>query len=295
MYDIEYLYQAEDVKDAIRALGERPQAEIISGGSDVLIKIREGKLAGCSLVSIHNIKELKGIHMEEDGTIFIGPATSFSHITNNELIQRYIPVLGSAVDLVGGPQVRNIGTIGGNICNGVTSADSACSLFILNALIELTGPDGVRQIPIEEFYTGPGRTVRSHEEIMTAIRIRKKDYEGFSGHYIKYGKRNAMEISTLGCGVLVRLSEDQTKIHDVRIAYGVAAPTPIRCKTTEQSLTGESISSRIYDIIAQGTVGEVNPRSSWRASKEFRLQLVEELGKRALAQAIISGGGKADA
>ena len=107
MYDIGKFYQAADVEDAVRALVEDPEAVVISGGSDVLIKIREGKLAGCSLVSIHGIKELEGIRMEEDGTIVIGPATTFSHITNNDIIQKHIPMLGDAVDMAGGPQLRN--------------------------------------------------------------------------------------------------------------------------------------------------------------------------------------------
>jgi len=148
MYDIEKLYLAKSVPDAIAALTADPDAVIISGGSDVLIKIREGKLAGCSLVSIHGIRELNGVFMEEDGTILIRPATSFSHVTYHPIIQKYIPVLGDAVDQVGGPQIRNIGTIGGNVCNGVTSADSASTLFALNAQLELQGPDGSRRVEI---------------------------------------------------------------------------------------------------------------------------------------------------
>ena len=142
MYDIEKLYQAKDIGDAIRALKEDPEAVVISGGSDVLIKVREGKLAGCSLVSIHGIKELEGVRMEEDGTIVIGPATTFSHVTNNRIIQKYIPILGDAVDQAGGPQLRNIGTVGGNVCNGVTSADSASSFCCLDAVLVVEGPEG---------------------------------------------------------------------------------------------------------------------------------------------------------
>ena len=104
MYDIGSFYEAASVEDAIRKLQEWPDAEIISGGSDVLIKIREGKLAGRSLVSIHNIAVLKGVTMEEDGTIVIGPGTSFSHITAHPLVQQHIPMLGYAVDQVGGPR-----------------------------------------------------------------------------------------------------------------------------------------------------------------------------------------------
>lgn len=295
MYDIGKFYQAADVEDAVRALVEDPEAVVISGGSDVLIKIREGKLAGCSLVSIHGIKELEGIRMEEDGTIVIGPATTFSHITNNDIIQKNIPMLGDAVDMAGGPQLRNIGTIGGNVCNGVTSADSASSLCCLDAVLVLKGPDGVREVPISQWYTGPGRTVRNHDEVLTAIRIKKENYQGYGGQYIKYGKRNAMEIATLGCAVSVKLTEDKKHIQDLRLAYGVAAPTPIRCHTTEEAVKGMETGEALAQAVGKGALEEVNPRSSWRASREFRLQLVEELGRRAVKQAVINAGGEWDA
>ena len=295
MYDIGKFYQAADVEDAVRALVEDPEAVVISGGSDVLIKIREGKLAGCSLVSIHGIKELEGIRMEKDGTIVIGPATTFSHITNNDIIQKHIPMLGDAVDMAGGPQLRNIGTIGGNVCNGVTSADSASSLCCLDAVLVLEGPDGVREVPISQWYTGPGRTVRNHDEVLTAIRIKKENYQGYGGQYIKYGKRNAMEIATLGCAVSVKLTEDKKHIQDLRLAYGVAAPTPIRCHTTEEAVKGMETGEALAQAVGKGALEEVNPRSSWRASREFRLQLVEELGRRAVKQAVINAGGEWDA
>ena len=295
MYDIGKFYQAADVEDAVRALVEDPEAVVISGGSDVLIKIREGKLAGCSLVSIHGIKELEGIRMEEDGTIVIGPATTFSHITNNDIIQKHIPMLGDAVDMAGGPQLRNIGTIGGNVCNGVTSADSASSLCCLDAVLVLKGPDGVREVPISQWYTGPGRTVRNHDEVLTAIRIKKENYQGYGGQYIKYGKRNAMEIATLGCAVSVKLTEDKKHIQDLRLAYGVAAPTPIRCHTTEEAVKGMETGEALAQAVGKGALEEVNPRSSWRASREFRLRLVEELGRRAGKQAVINAGGEWDA
>ena len=297
MYDIEKYYQAKDVEDAVRALEEDADAVVISGGSDVLIKIREGKLAGCSLVSIHGIPALEGVRMEADGTIVIGPATTFSHITYDPVIQKYIPALGWAVDQVGGPQIRNIGTIGGNVCNGVTSADSAALLFTLNAVLELTGPKGTREIPVAEFYTGPGRTLREHAEILTAIKITRENYQGFYGHYTKYGKRNAMEIATLGCAVHVKLSADNMRISEFRLGFGVAAPTPIRCFKTEETVKGMAVTDpELYEKIQEGAVSEVTPRSSWRASREFRLQLVRELSVRTTKEAIEkASGGEADA
>lgn len=295
MYDIEKLYQAKDIPDAIAALNADPDAIVISGGSDILIKIREGKLAGCSLVSIHGIRELQGITMEDDGTIVIRPATSFTHVTYHPIIQKHLPVLGEAVDQVGGPQIRNIGTIGGNVCNGVTSADSASTLFTLNAVLELTSRDGVREVAIADFYKGPGRVDLAHGELLTAIKITRDNYDGFGGHYIKYAQRNAMDIATLGCAVNVRLNGAKDAVEDMRLAFGVAAPTPVRCRETEKAAVGMKISPELFAKVGETAVTEVSPRTSWRASREFRLQLVKELSRRALRQAIVHAGGEANA
>jgi len=295
MYDIQNYYQAGDVEDAVRTLHKNPEAVLISGGSDVLIKIREGKLAGCSLVSINGIPELQSISREDDGTIVIGAGATFAGIAGNEIIRRYIPMLGHAVDQAGGPQLRNVGTIGGNICNGATSADSAPGLFALNAVLVLKGADGIRELPIRQFYTGPGRTVRAHDEILTEIRITRENYHEYGGHYIKYGKRNAMEIATLSCACMVRLTKQKDGVEDMRLAYGVAAPTPIRCSTVEQQAKGMKIGHGLYEMVGQGVLKEINPRSSWRASREFRLLLAEELAKRVLKQAIRYAGGEANA
>lgn len=292
MYDIEKIYQAEDVESAIRALVKDPEAVVISGGSDVLIKIREGKMAGCSLVSIHGIKELKGVSLEPDGTIVIGSCTTFSHVTNNDTIRKYIRILGDAVDQAGGPQLRNIGTVGGNLCNGVTSADSATSFCCLDAVLELQGSEGERRVPIGEWYAGPGKTVRRHDEILTAIRIPKEAYEGFGGHYIKYGKRDAMEIATMGCAATVKPSRDLKRIEELHISFGVAAPTPIRCPKTEERVRTMEMGDQLLAAVGAGVLEEVNPRTSWRASREFRLQLIEEMAKRAVKQAYINAGGE---
>ena len=295
MYDIEKIHLATDVADAIRALSADPSAVIISGGSDVLIKIREGHLAGCSLVSIHGIRALEGVCRESDGTIIIRPATTFSHVTSNPIIAAYLPMLGEAVDQVGGPQVRNIGTIGGNVCNGVTSADSASTLFTYNAVIELTGPNGVRMVPIAQFYTGPGRTIREHNELMTGIQIKKSDYKGFFGHYIKYAQRNAMDIATLGCAVNVKLNASKDAIEEMRLAFGVAAPTPVRCPKAEEAAKGQKIDAKLFETVGALAITEISPRTSWRASREYRLQLAKELSQRALRQAIEKAGGVVNA
>ena len=291
MYDIKALYEAESVVHAVQLLLEHPEAQIIAGGSDVLVQIREGKRAGKELVSIYGLDELRGVSFEEDGAIRIGSLTSFSHITKDPIIQAHINVLGQAVDQVGGPQIRNIGTIGGNTCNGVTSADSASTLFAWDAIIEITGPEGVRRIPIQDFYIKAGQVDLRPGELQTAILIPKAAYEGYEGHYIKYAMRNAMDIATTGCSVNVKLSADKSTMEDVRIAYGVAGPVPMRAVTAEARAKGKPTTKAEIKAFAQAVLEDINPRDSWRAAKDFRQHIAVALAERALTESIRLAGG----
>ncbi len=291
MYDMKALYQAKSVQDAIALRLEHPEAQIIAGGSDVLVQMREGRRAGAELISIQALDEIRGVTMEADGTIRIGSLTSFSHITHDPIIQQYINVLGQAVDMVGGPQIRNIGTIGGNTCNGVTSADSASTLFALDAIVELTGPNGIRRLPIQEFYLRAGKVDIREGEIQTGILIPRESYENTHGHYIKYAMRNAMDIATLGTSVNLRLSEDKKTVLRARVAFGVAGPIPLRAVTAETLAKDQPLTLELAERFAQAVKEDINPRDSWRAAKDFRIHIAVESTKRAfLESARLCGG-----
>lgn len=294
MYDMKALYEAKSVEDAVALLAEHPQAQVIAGGSDVLIQMREGKRAGVELVSIYGLDELRGVRMEADGTLRIGSLTSFSHITRDPLIQEHINVLGEAVDTIGGPQIRNIGTIGGNTCNGVTSADSASTLMAWDAVVEIAGQGGRRLLPIREFYVKAGKVALEPAEIQTALLIPKKSYEGYKGYYIKYAMRNAMDIATLGCSVNVKLSCDRQTIEDIRIAYGVAGPVPMRAVTAEAYGRGKKLTKGLAADIADKVLADIRPRDSWRASKAFREHISVVLCKRCITEAVRRNGGVLD-
>lgn len=292
MYDLKALYEAESVEHAVALLMEHPEAQIIAGGSDVLVQMREGKRAGKELVSIYGIDAMRDVSFEEDGAIRIGSLTSFSHITKDPIIRKYINVLGEAVDMVGGPQIRNIGTIGGNTCNGVTSADSASTLHAWDAIVEITGPEGVRRLPIHDFYIKAGKVDLRPGELQTAIIIPKEAYEGYFGHYIKYAMRNAMDIATTGCSVNVKLSEDKKTILDARIAYGVAGPVPMRAPSAEAKIRGKETGRAAVKEFAQAVLEDINPRDSWRAAKDFREHIATVLAERALCESIRLAGGE---
>ena len=290
MYDIESLYEATSIDDAVKALAADPLAVPIAGGTDVLVDIRSGKMAGAHLISIHGLTaELDGVKLAADKTIEIGPITWFNHVSTSPLVQERIPTLGEACDSPGGPQLRVAGTIGGNVCTAATSGDAASTLLAYGALLDVCSIRGMRTIPIEDWYAGPGISTKKRDELLVKIRIPEEHYRGFSGHYFKYGKRRALEIATMGCCCLVKLTADKSKIEDIRLTFGVAAPTPLRVYKVEEALRGLPLELAV-DKIGELAQAQTHPRDSWRASKDFRLQLIKEMSRRSLLVAARRGG-----
>ena len=264
MYDMLALYEAKNVQDAVRLRLEHPEAQIIAGGTDVLVQMREGKRAGKALISIQKCGEMRGISIDDEENIRIGSLTSFTHITNDPIIQKYINVLGEAVDMVGGPQIRN------------------------------AGKNGVRRVPIKEFYIKAGTVDLRVEdgEIQTAILIPKTSYDRTWGHYIKYAMRNAMDIATLGTSVNARLSPDGKTFERVRIAFGVAGPVPMRAVNAEAFINGKAVTLENIEVFGRKVLEDIHPRDSWRASKAFRSHIAVESAKRCLMESVKLAGGE---
>jgi xanthine dehydrogenase FAD-binding subunit len=290
MFDIQEYHELSSIQETKEYLHKNPEATLIAGGTDLLIKLREGKMTDVHYAGISRISELKKIYRNEDGLISIGATVTFKQLENDPVIQEYLPYLGEAGASMGGPQIRTIATIGGNICNGVTSADSASMLCCLNAKLLVESVDNTRTIPINEFYLGPGKVDLKSGELLNNILIDEKDYNGYAGKYIKSAQRKAMDIATLGCSVMAKVSDDM--FEDVRIAYGVAAPTPVRCPAAEKVAKGKIVNKDNIEKIAEATMLDVNPRDSWRGSKAFREQLVRENAKRALFEVVKRSGGE---
>ena len=290
MYDIKGYFEAETLSEATALLAENPKLKIIAGGTDILIKMHGGQLEEAELLSIRKIKALESIRRSADGTIFIGSLTTFAQIFNDPIIREAIPILAEAAISMGGPQIRNAATIGGNICNGATSADSASSLLALNAQLRILNQREERLVSISEFYLGPGKVALQPGEILAEIIISPEDYSGFGGHYIKFGMRKAMDIATLAVSAVCKL-QGKT-LTEVRIGLGVAGPTPLRCLEAEAYAKGKLISSETLIEIGKLAVKSTKARTSWRASKEYREHLVEELTQRALKVAIVNAGGE---
>ena len=289
MFNFKSYAKAGSVQEAIQLLEQNPDAHLIAGGTDMLVKLHKGKAQFDHLVDIHDIAELNYITQNDAGDIIIGPLACFTHVAESELIRKHIPVLAEAILTIGGPQVRNMATIGGNLCNGVPSADSATPLIALNAVVTIEGRNGSRQMPLESFFLGPSQVALKQHEILTAITVTRDNFTGYFGHFHKYAMRDAMDISTIGCSAVCRIKD--STLQDLRLAIGVAAPVPIRCNRTEDKVRGRKITRKLLDDIAKAVPADVRPRTSWRAAKEFRLQIITTLAHRVVEQAILNAGG----
>ncbi|MGD9054513.1 MAG: xanthine dehydrogenase FAD-binding subunit XdhB [Desulfobacterales bacterium] len=289
MFNFKSYTKAGSVQEAIQLLAQNPEAHLIAGGTDMLVKLHKGKAQFDHLVDIHDIAELNYITQNDAGDIIIGPLACFTDVAESELIRKHIPVLSQAVLTIGGPQVRNMATIGGNLCNGVPSADSATPLIAFNAAVTIEGRDGSRKMPLESFFLGPSQVALEQHEILTAITIAHDNYADYFGHFHKYAMREAMDISTIGCSAVCKIKNGT--LQDLRLAFGVAAPVPIRCKGTEDKVRDRKITPKLLTDIAKSVSADVRPRTSWRAAKDFRLQIITTLAHRVVEQAILNAGG----
>lgn len=291
MYDFKRLYEPQSVEETLKIMNEHPDAKILAGGSDLFIQMRAGTMAGIEVISIYKLDCLRGISMDDAGNIVILPLTSFSHIVKSEIVKKHIKVLADAVSKLGGPQIRNIATIGGNVCNGHTGADSGAALVSLDAKVELSCESGKRVIPIQDFYRPTGGTDLKPCELLTGFIFPKESYEGYFGAHYKYAMRNSMDVDVAGCSVNVKLSADQKRFEDVRIAFGVMGPFPVRAKEAEEAVKGKEINKALISEFADLAVKNLTPRSDFRATAGFRNHISHVMARRTITEAVISAGG----
>ena len=258
--------------------GER--AKYIAGGTDVLVKIKEGKLAPDYLISLkHIIGQDRPFLNQETGELFIGAFVTHGMIERSPLVRAHYPILHDAVKNIGSVQIRNVATIGGNLVNAVPSADGAIPLIALDAKVNIYGTKGQRSMTLLRFFLGPGQCDLEKGEILTEIVVPPM-LERTGGAYIKHGRREAMELPMLGVGVLVSLQEDMQTCAKARICLGVAAPTPIRALQAEKYLVGKAVNEQNLTEAGKIAGEESRVRDSIRGVAWYRREMVAVLVKR---------------
>jgi CO/xanthine dehydrogenase FAD-binding subunit len=278
--DVPY-WLGSTVKEAVHILAEeKGKARVIAGGTDLIVQRKEGRWMERGLLDICKNKELDYIR-ENNGTIRIGALTSQQTLLESSLIQKYANPLYIATTVFASPQIRNKASIGGNVVNSSPAADTLPALFVLNAKLKLTSESGEREIPINQFFTGPGKNVMREDELLTEVTIEKMKPNEKSG-FIKLGQRGAMAIALVGIGVIWSVDKGTGKVKECRISYGAVAPTVIRAPKTEEFLKGQKLSPATIAEAGKVAQSDVKPISDVRASAEYRLDMCDKLLQRIL-------------
>ena len=263
---------------------------VLAGGTDLMPQSRSGKLKlQPVLMNVRRIAELRGIAVAE-GVARIGALATMTELMENEIVRRHMSVLAEAADHFASDQLRNAGTLGGNICNASPAGDMLIPLLVLEAEVELASKaDGslkTRTLPIRDFFTGPGRTRREPQELLTAVRVRLPP-PGFVAKFYKTGSRPALDIAAISIGIGgVRQGGALT---GVRVAFGAVAPTPIRAPKTEAALESRRLDEATIAAAAEAARDEVRPISDFRASAWYRKELVRNMTRRILEDVAASG------
>jgi carbon-monoxide dehydrogenase medium subunit len=254
---------------------------ILAGGTDLLLKHGDGDPSRWTLIDIVNIPELVGISSTEEG-VRIGAACPLAEIVKSPLLTGSMRVLGAGASTVGSPQIRNLATIGGNLCNASPSADTIPALLVLDAQVVIASAGSRRSLPLVEFFTGPGRTKLQVGEMLVSILIPAQP-AGACSVYLKHAPRSAMDLAIVGVAVQLWISDTRLQGH---IALGAVAPTPLRAFKSEALLAASpSINLETFRSVSRCAIGEISPISDLRASASYRKDMVELLTFRALCQA----------
>lgn len=256
---------------------------LFAGGTDILVAMKERRLAPRALADVKHIPALSAIHAD-DGGLRLGAAVSTRQISRSPIVRQRFPLIAGALKILGSMQVGNRATLGGNLCNASPAADSAPPLLALQASVSLSGPSGERSVALEEFFVGPGRTVANHE-IVTEVRVPQAPARG-RGVFYKLGPRGAPEdICIASVAVFAAADEDGVEWRDVRIALGAVAPTPVRARHAEASLRGQRLGDRSAKEAGRlAAEKDAQPITDIRGSSGYRRALVQVLVERALDQ-----------
>lgn len=273
----------EDQEGAISALAAHsPNVRILAGGTDYLVELKHVSQSPGTVVDVSHLEELKGIEETEIG-LRIGAAVTHTEIMNHPLIEKYVPAMIDAAHTIGAVQTRNLGTLGGNLVTCVPSMDSGPTLVALDAEVTVLGQKGARHMPLTEFFVGPRKTILQSDELLVDVVIPKQNL-GKPTAFYKFGLRKGQALALVN--VASSLWVKDGKFADVRISLGAVAPVVIRCPNAESSIEGQEVSKNVIEEAGSIAVTEAKPIDDFRASREYRNDLIDVLTRRTLNSAV---------
>ena len=298
MSELKYL-TPKSLNDTLVVLSEyKNQACLIAGGTDSIAKKKRGVELPPGLINIQEVKELNYIKFGFNTGLSLGALVSLASIADSTMVKSRFPVLAGAAAMIGSPSIRFQATLGGNLCNASPSADTAPALIALSAGVKICSKEGERIVLVEDFFTGPGRTVLKTDEILTEIQVPPMlPYS--SAVYLKQKRREGADLAVVGVAVFAVLDSPAgsqknlkgrswlgSSIRDVRIALGGVATTPLRARDAEEILKGRKLTDENLRETSREATRVCAPISDARSSAEYRLKMIEVLVPRAIKQAV---------
>ncbi len=279
-------FEPTTLKEAASFLArEGERARILAGGTDLLPLLKKRALSPKYLVNIKGIHGMDVISREDGGGLSIGALCTLRDLKASTLLDGGWGMVAQAAGLLGSVQVRNIATLGGNLCHGAPSAETAPALIALSAQAAIAGTNGTRMVPLEEFFTGPGTTVLGAGEVLAEVALPPPSGPG-GGVYLKLSPRGGMGLAVVGVAAWMSLDPDTGGCIDCRVVLGAVAPTPFRARRTEDSLRGRTITKKRIDDAARVAMEESRPVSDVRASETYRREMVGVFARRAISGAM---------
>lgn len=283
MHPYEY-HPATNLTEAVSLLsryGDR--ARIMAGGTDLLVQLRADRFAVDAVVDVKAVPEVTELRL--NGALTIGAAVACYEIYEDQAIANAFPGIIDAASLIGGIQVQNRASLGGNLCNATPSADGICPLIVHSAVATITGVDGTRTIPVDEFCIGPGTNALKYGEMLQNV-IVPAPAPHFGAAYLRFIPRNEMDIAVAGVASAVTLNAAGDRIESARIALAAVGPTPIFAEQASGTLTGASATEESFAKAGETASTEASPINDMRGTVDQRRHLVDVLTRRTLAIAV---------
>jgi carbon-monoxide dehydrogenase medium subunit len=279
----------ESVDDCLKILaGRGPGAKLVAGGTDLLPQLKNGLLKPGWVVDLSGVADLRVLETDDGGDLRIGAAVTARELERDPRVRSRYPALAESAALVGSLQIRNLATVGGNLCNAAPSADMAPPLLALDAEAVIAGPKGRRRVPLTEFFQGVRRTALAPDELLIEL-IVKAPAPGSGGCYLRHTPRRELDIAVVGVASQITLSAGVCV--KAGIALAAVAPIPLRATAAERALEGQPLTAALIERASELAAGAAQPISDQRGSIEFRRHLVHVLTRRTLRTALERAGG----
>ena len=279
------------VDDAVKLLaGSSGLAKVLSGGTDLLVQLRSGRLRPELIVDTKKIPGIMGVRQEADGSFVIGSATPGSVLEANEALKKAWPGVVEATDLIGSTQIQGRCTLAGNLCNASPAADSVPAMFAAAAIAVVVGPNGRREVPVEQIPTGPGRTSLAKGEFILEFKLPARPARS-SDAYLRFIPRTEMDIAVVGCGISVTL-DASGKCTAARVALGAVAPTVLLVADAANALVGHTLDDATLQKLDAAAQAACKPIDDKRGTIEYRTKIAGVLARRVAANAFARAMGK---